>query len=71
MALRVAHEPDAVSLEVVNAPGPIVPATGDLGSGRGLVGMRERVRLYGGDLAVGPTEEGGFRVHARLPRVAG
>lgn len=71
VAVRVAHEPDAVRLEVVNAPGPTVPTTGGLGSGRGLVGMRERVRLYGGDLAAGPTEDGGFRVHARLPRVAG
>ena len=66
-----AVEPDAVLLEVVNAPGPRSTYASGLGSGRGLVGMRERVRLYGGDLAVGPTEEGGFRVHARLPRAAG
>ena len=35
--------------------------------GRGLIGMRERVSLFGGELDVGPLEEGGFRVHATLP----
>ena len=37
------------------------------GSGRGLIGMRERVSLFGGELDVGPATEGGFRVHASLP----
>ncbi len=35
--------------------------------GRGLLGMRERVLLFGGELQVGPRPEGGFRVYARLP----
>ncbi|WP_018720612.1 sensor histidine kinase [Salinispora fenicalii] len=35
--------------------------------GHGLVGMRERVGVYGGSLTAGPTSAGGWRVEARLP----
>lgn len=36
-------------------------------SGRGIVGMRERCRLLGGELDAGPLPGGGFEVRARLP----
>jgi signal transduction histidine kinase len=43
------------------------PLRSSNGSGHGLVGMRERVALYGGALETGPGTHGGFGVHARLP----
>ncbi|MFF2009112.1 sensor histidine kinase [Streptomyces sp. NPDC058195] len=55
---------------VVNDPAeqprsPLEPEAS--GTGHGLVGMRERVRLTGGTLDTGPLPDGGFRVAARLP----
>ena len=38
------------------------------GSGHGIVGMRQRVRMHGGRLDVGPTADG-YAVRARLPLV--
>ena len=37
------------------------------GGGHGLIGMRERAAVHGGELIAGPAADGGFRVSARLP----
>ena len=43
------------------------PAEGAPHPGRGIIGMHERVALYGGSLTAGPRLGGGFQVHARFP----
>jgi signal transduction histidine kinase len=42
------------------------PAAGD-GFGHGLIGIRERVTIYGGEMSAGPENGGGFVLSARLP----
>jgi signal transduction histidine kinase len=42
-------------------------ATTTDGLGHGLVGMRERVKIYGGEMTTGPAAEGGFVLSTRLP----
>ncbi|MEU7828616.1 MULTISPECIES: sensor histidine kinase [unclassified Nonomuraea] len=56
-------------IEVVDdgAGNAVVSDGAELKGGHGLVGMRERVMMYGGTLAVGPRPGGGFAVSARLP----
>jgi signal transduction histidine kinase len=62
--LRLA--PEAIEVTVHNERGTRSVA-GDGGAGRGLAGMRERVRLFGGELDAGRRDDGGFAVRARLP----
>lgn len=62
--VHLRYSTDGLELEVLDAgDGPV--ATDDLG--HGLVGVRERVALYGGSMTAGPTETGGFALRARLP----
>ncbi|GAA0478410.1 hypothetical protein Aca07nite_78510 [Actinoplanes capillaceus] len=65
--LTVDYRADGLHLGVVNDGPPAAPATG---GGQGLIGMRERVTLFGGDLTAGPRPGGGFAVTARLPVTA-
>ena len=61
-----------VTVEVIDdGRGAMAPVgDGRMGTGHGLIGMRERVQAFGGDLEVGPRSGGGFRVAARLPLAA-
>jgi signal transduction histidine kinase len=62
--VAIHYRPEALELAVMN-DGPAASNTG--GGGHGLVGMRERTALYGGELEAGPHPEGGYQVRARLP----
>jgi len=61
----------AVEVEIADDGGAAAPArassTTATGGGHGLIGIRERVALYGGTLDVGRRPAGGFRLRARLP----
>ncbi|HYO34403.1 MAG TPA: sensor histidine kinase [Nocardioidaceae bacterium] len=53
------------SVEIVVSDDGQGPSSGD-GRGHGLVGISERVRLYGGDMSAGASDTGGFELRARL-----
>ncbi|MFB6609300.1 sensor histidine kinase [Agromyces sp. NPDC056379] len=63
--VSVEHADDMVRVDVIDDAA--VASTSELGSGgKGLVGMRERVALYGGTLEAGPGSARGWRLHAEL-----
>ncbi|MCZ7422813.1 MULTISPECIES: sensor histidine kinase [unclassified Micromonospora] len=63
--VRVGFGGDAVEVEVTDTGRGPSPDTDRIG--HGLVGMRERVGLYGGILRTGARSGGGYRVYARIP----
>jgi signal transduction histidine kinase len=65
--VRLAFDPEAVEVEVTD-DGPGQTGGVAVGSRKGLIGMRERVELFGGSFSAGPMQAGGFRVFASLPR---
>lgn len=61
----VSYVADAIEVEIVNGTSKV--AAPSEGGGRGLLGMRERAAMLGGELDSGPARAGGYRVAARLP----
>ena len=62
--VSVHYTPDAVEITVADdGRGGL---TGS-GTGNGLLGIKERVAVVGGEIEAGPQPDGGFAVHARLP----
>jgi signal transduction histidine kinase len=65
-AVTLSYQPHALTVEIRNAAASghaVAAASG----GHGLMGMRERVAMYGGELQAGPGPAGGYTLRARLP----
>ncbi len=66
-SVTLAYEPTTLTITIVD-DGSGAPSHPDRASGGvGLIGMRERVHLHGGQLRARPRPEGGFAVHATFP----
>ncbi|MFF9041019.1 sensor histidine kinase [Streptomyces sp. NPDC014892] len=64
--ITVDHSPTALRLEVTDTGGTPTPAAAS-GTGRGHLGLRERLAVHGGTLDTGPRPTGGYRVRAVIP----
>jgi signal transduction histidine kinase len=71
VSVELRDESDALLLEILDDGGggvvPYSPSTNSLQEHHGIIGMRERVALFGGVFEARPRPEGGFKVLARLP----
>lgn len=68
--VAVRYGPSDLELTVEDEGGAGARDLAESGQGRGLIGMRERVAMFGGEFDAGPSATG-FRVRARLPLAAG
>lgn len=62
----LAYTDDHLRVEITDTGGTPSPAA-ETGNGHGLIGLRERLTVYGGTLETGPCPDGGFRVAALIP----
>jgi signal transduction histidine kinase len=67
--VEIRFAPDGLHIDVVD-DGRGAATWARSGTGHGLLGMRERVNLYGGDVQAGPHPGGGYQVKARIPAEA-
>jgi signal transduction histidine kinase len=67
--VTIGYRDQELTVEVIDDGRGAVTSVSDgrMGTGHGLIGMRERVAAFNGDLQVGSRPGGGFRVAARLP----
>jgi signal transduction histidine kinase len=70
VTVRVAHRDDGIGVWVEDdgrGAGIAANSIADQSGHHGLIGMRERVDVWGGELRSGPRPGGGFMVHANFP----
>ena len=65
--VRISYEPAVLVVEVTDDGRGAATSLAGIGTGHGLIGMRERVEIYGGELTAGPRPGGGYAVRATLP----
>ncbi|WP_024357186.1 sensor histidine kinase [Leucobacter chironomi] len=69
--VRIERLPDRTVIEVrdFGAVAGTMPPVSGVGSGRGITGLRERARVFGGEISAGPVADlgGGWRLRAELP----
>jgi len=61
------YDADALQIKICDTGRGAVSGLSRGGSGHGLIGMRERIEIYGGSLTAGPRPGGGYAVTASLP----
>ena len=66
-AVLVEYASDRLTVDIADTGGVVVAPAAGAGSGRGLIGLRERLAVYGGTLHTGPRPSGGYRVTATIP----
>lgn len=67
VSVSVTRDGPTLAVTVINGPPARRDDPGLAGGGRGIPGMAERARVYGGSLDAGPAADGGWRVRATLP----
>ena len=68
--VRIEYQPRELLITVSDDGHPAAaasPGAGAVPDGRGLIGLRERIAVYGGELDAGPRPGGGWRLTARVP----
>jgi signal transduction histidine kinase len=68
-SVTIGYDGDQVEIEVTDTGGEQGAGSGT-GEGRGLIGLRERLAVYGGTLEAGPRIGGGYRIRAHVPWTA-
>jgi signal transduction histidine kinase len=65
--VRLVYDPQTLVVEITDDGRGAATSLAGVGTGNGLIGMRERVEIYGGEFAAGPRRGGGYAVRAVLP----